>query len=51
MSNNDEILMTQQEYELLKEKMQYFYHELFLYHKGFQNLIQEFEKIYGLLKK
>ena len=51
MSNQDEILMTEQEYEQLKKEVRHFKKELFLWQNGLQNLIFKFEKIYkGVIK-
>ena len=50
MSNQDEILMTQQQYEQLKKEVIHFQSELFLWQKGLQNLIFEFEKIGRIMK-
>lgn len=52
MSNPNEILMTEQEHEQLKKEIEHFKKELFLWAKGLQDLISEFEKIYkGVIKK
>lgn len=51
MSNQDEILMTQEQYEQLKKEMKRFKSELFLFQHGIQNLIFEFEKICRIVKE
>lgn len=51
MSNQPEILMTEQEYEELKKEIEHFKRELFLFQHGFLNLIAEFEKIYRKVVK